>query len=76
MISTRSVILLTVFITSGFTLPILKREVDLLDMMRTPLVLSFNRNNAFFSPRDRQNDFVSRMLRIPGGRRLLPSTSE
>ncbi|KAJ1346179.1 hypothetical protein KIN20_000905, partial [Parelaphostrongylus tenuis] len=41
-----------------------KREVDLLDMLRTPLILSFNRNDAFFTERSRYRDYMSRLLHM------------
>ncbi|RCN46357.1 hypothetical protein ANCCAN_07651, partial [Ancylostoma caninum] len=43
------VAILLVLLSSGCVSTILKREVDLLDMLRTPLMLSFNRNSAFIT---------------------------
>ncbi|KAK5973770.1 hypothetical protein GCK32_001026, partial [Trichostrongylus colubriformis] len=47
MISTTSVAILFILISSGGASQMLKREVDLLDMLRTPLMLSFNRDSVF-----------------------------
>ncbi|VDO92271.1 unnamed protein product [Heligmosomoides polygyrus] len=76
MIVTASVTLLFLFVCNAYSSSMLKREVDLLDMLRTPLMLSFNRNNAFVT-NDRQNDYMTRLLRMQGAQRLSqPTTSE
>ncbi|CAJ0603724.1 unnamed protein product [Cylicocyclus nassatus] len=41
---------------------ILKREVNLLDMLRTPLMLSFNRNNAFSPVGGRDKEYIRQLL--------------
>ncbi|VDM73210.1 unnamed protein product [Strongylus vulgaris] len=46
---------------------ILKRELNLLDMLRTPLMLSFNRNIAFIPQGERrEKNYMRRLLELRG----------
>ncbi|KAK6011537.1 hypothetical protein OSTOST_23370 [Ostertagia ostertagi] len=56
MVATASAAVLFVLILSGYASQMLKREVDLLDMLRTPLMLSFTRDSAFIPQRIGQNE--------------------
>ncbi|XGW27534.1 hypothetical protein V3C99_007832 [Haemonchus contortus] len=74
MVVTASVAILFILLSNGYASQMLKREVDLLDMLRTPLMLSFNRDSAFIPHRDRQT-IVSRLLRLPVHRRTVETLS-
>ncbi|KHJ96208.1 hypothetical protein OESDEN_03832 [Oesophagostomum dentatum] len=40
-------------------------------MLRTPLMLSFNRNSAFISQGDRQREYMRRFLGLRNGQSLV-----
>ncbi|ETN86508.1 hypothetical protein RB195_002772 [Necator americanus] len=76
--STIGIAVILSILWSGCGSSVLKREVDLLDMLRTPLMLSFNRNNAFVSQErgSRERELIPRLLGIPRAQRLRETTME